>query len=74
MELFAAFQLLSFGTLPPGASKHITAAHTFTTAGGGEPNDFNSVKLFWNWKPTNSFMLSNLKISYRTGEASLLRC
>ena len=46
MELLAAFQLLSFGILPPGANRHITAAVTFTTAGGGEPKDFNSVKLF----------------------------
>lgn len=41
----AAFQLLSFGTLPPGASKHIQAPNTVTTAEGGDPKDFNSVKL-----------------------------
>ena len=43
----AAFQDLSFGTLPPGAIKHMTAAVTLTTAAGGEPKDFNSVKLFY---------------------------
>ena len=37
------FQLLSFGILPPGANRHITAATQLTTAGGGEENDFNSV-------------------------------
>lgn len=41
---FAFFQLLSFGTFPPGANKHITAAVTLSTAGGGDPKDFNSVK------------------------------
>jgi len=46
----AAFQLLSLGTFPPGASRHMTAAVTFTTAGGGAPNDFNSVKLVCNYK------------------------
>ena len=42
----AAFQLLSFGIF--GAlldSRTMTAAVTFTTAAGGEPNDFNSVRL-----------------------------
>ena len=47
MVALAIFQLLSFGTLPPGASRHITAATTFTTAGGGEEKDFSSVKLFY---------------------------
>lgn len=44
-ELLAAFQLLSFGILPVVARRHMTAANTFITAGGGEPKDFNSVKL-----------------------------
>lgn len=44
---FAAFQLLSFGILPLGAVRIITAAVTFTTAGGGDPKDFSSVRLFW---------------------------
>lgn len=44
---FAAFQLLSFGILPPGAVKIITAAVTLTTASGGEPKDFSSVRLLW---------------------------
>ena len=42
----AAFQLLSFGIF--GAlldSRTMTAAVTLTTAAGGEPNDFNSVRL-----------------------------
>ena len=42
----AAFQLRSFGIL--GAlldSRTMTAAVTLTTAAGGEPNDFNSVRL-----------------------------
>jgi len=42
----AAFQERSFGTFPFGASRHMTAETTLTTAFGGEPNDFNSVKLF----------------------------
>lgn len=42
----AAFQLLSFGTFPPGAMRHMTAAATLTTAAGGEPKDFSSVRLF----------------------------
>lgn len=41
----AFFQLRSFGIFPLGASKTITAAVTFVTAPGGEPNDFNSVRL-----------------------------
>ena len=41
----AAFQLRSFGILPLGASNTITAAVTFVTAPGGDPNDFNSVRL-----------------------------
>lgn len=40
----ADFQLLSLGILPAGARRTITAAVTFVTAPGGEPNDFNSVK------------------------------
>ena len=44
-EALAAFQLRSLGTLPPGASKYITAPITITTAARGEPNDFNYVKL-----------------------------
>jgi hypothetical protein len=42
---FAAFQLRSLGILPFGASNTITAAVTFVTAPGGDPNDFSSVKL-----------------------------
>jgi len=41
----AAFQLRSFGILPLGASNTITAAVTFVTAPGGDPNDFSSVRL-----------------------------
>jgi hypothetical protein len=44
---FAAFQLRSLGILPFGASNTITAAVTFVTAPGGDPNDFSSVKLPW---------------------------
>lgn len=43
---FAAFQLRSFGTLPPGAIRTMTAAVMLVTAATGEPNDFSSVKLF----------------------------
>ena len=43
----AAFQDLSLGILTGGARSTITAAVTLTTAGGGLPNDFNSVKLAW---------------------------
>ncbi|TNN81605.1 hypothetical protein EYF80_008051 [Liparis tanakae] len=43
---FAAFQLRSFGTFPPGADSTMTAAVTLVTATTGEPNDFNSVRLF----------------------------
>jgi hypothetical protein len=46
---FAAFQLRSLGILPFGASNTITAAVTFVTAPGGDPNDFNSVKLPWGY-------------------------
>lgn len=46
MVALAFFQLLSFGTLPPGARRHMTAAVTFVTAGGGAPKDFSSVRLF----------------------------
>jgi len=41
----AAFQLRSFGILPFGASNTITAAVTFVTTPGGDPNDFSSVRL-----------------------------
>jgi hypothetical protein len=44
---FAAFQLRSLGILPFGASNTITAAVTFVTAPGGDPNDLSSVKLPW---------------------------
>lgn len=44
---FAAFQLRSLGTLPPGAIRTMTAAVTLVTATTGEPKDFNSVRLFW---------------------------
>ena len=44
--ILAAFQLLSLGILDGGASNTITAAVTLTTADGGEPKDFNSVRLF----------------------------
>lgn len=44
--IFAAFQLLSFGILPPGAVRIMTAAVTLTTASGGDPKDFSSVRLF----------------------------
>lgn len=40
----AAFQLRSFGTLPCGARRTITAAVTLVTAPGGDPNDFSSVR------------------------------
>lgn len=45
--IFAAFQLLSLGILPPGAVRIMTAAVTLTTASGGDPKDFSSVRLFW---------------------------
>ncbi len=41
----AAFQDLSLGILEGGDNSTITAAVTLTAAGGGLPNDFNSVKL-----------------------------
>jgi len=44
--ILPAFQLLSLGTFPPGAISTMTAETTLTTAFGGEPKDFNSVKLF----------------------------
>ncbi len=43
----AAFHDLSFGILLAGARRTITAAVTLTTAGGGLPKDFNSVRLAW---------------------------
>jgi hypothetical protein len=53
------FHDLSFGTLPPGASRHMTAAATLTTAAGGEAKAFISVKLFWtNFNNTSLFSLS----------------
>merc|ERR1719393_124507 len=42
---FAAFQLRAFGILPFGAIRIITPDRTITTAGGGVPKAFNSVKL-----------------------------
>ena len=41
---FALAQDLSFGTFPLCAIRTITAAVTFTTAPGGDPKDFNSVR------------------------------
>jgi len=41
-----AFQLLSLGTFPFLACNTITAAVTFITGNGGDPNDLSSVKLF----------------------------
>ena len=42
----AAFQLRSFGILGDLLdSRTMTAAVTLTTAAGGEPNDYNSVRL-----------------------------
>jgi len=41
-----AFHERSFGILPPLDNKTLTAAVTLTTASGGVPKDFNSVKLF----------------------------
>jgi hypothetical protein len=41
----AFFHDLSLGTLPPGASRHMTAAATLTTAAGGEAKAFISVRL-----------------------------
>lgn len=43
---FPTFHDRSFGIFPFFENKTITAAMTLITAGGGEPNDFNSVKLF----------------------------
>ena len=46
MTTLAAFQLLSLGIFPVLLdSRTMTAAVTLTTAAGGDPNDFNSVKL-----------------------------
>lgn len=54
-----AFQLRSLGILPFCANNTITAAVTFITTLGGDPNDFNSVKfdLF------NVFKASYMKIN-----------
>jgi len=46
MNTLQAFQLLSFGIFPFLDCNTRTAAVTFTTADGGDPNDFSSVKLF----------------------------
>lgn len=43
--ILAFCQDLSLGIFPLGESKTMTAEVTLTTAGGGEPNDFSSVKL-----------------------------
>lgn len=48
MKILAAFQLRSFGTLPRGASRTITAAVTLVTAFGGLGNVFSSVRFTWN--------------------------
>ena len=42
---FFQFRSFSFGTFPPGDNMTMTPAITLTTAAGGEPKDFNSVKL-----------------------------
>lgn len=47
--ILAFCQDLSLGIFPFGESKTMTAEVTLTTAGGGEPNDFSSVK-FACWK------------------------
>lgn len=46
IRTFAARHERSVITLPLGENKTKTAAHTRSTAFGGDPNDFNSVKLF----------------------------
>lgn len=43
--IFAAFHDLSLGILLGGESRTITAEVTLTTAAGGLPKDFSSVKL-----------------------------
>ena len=43
--ILAPFQVRSLGILLAGARRTITAAVTFTTAGGGFPNDLSSVRL-----------------------------
>ena len=43
--IFPAFQDLSLGILAGGDRRTMTADTTFTTAAGGFPNDFNSVRL-----------------------------
>jgi len=70
---FAAFQLRSLGILPLGASNTITAAVTFVTAPGGDPNDFNSVRLACGYAKeagcystfTPSSSLSYVNITYK---------
>jgi len=42
-------QLLSLGIFPFLDCNTRTAAVTFITAGGGDPNDFSSVKLFYDF-------------------------
>lgn len=56
MKTRAAFQLRSFGTLPRGARRTITAAATLVTAFGGLGKAFSSVRLTWRkaqtpWRP-----------------------
>lgn len=47
MKILAAFQLRSFGTLPRGAMRTITAAVTLVTAFGGLGKVFSSVRFTW---------------------------
>jgi hypothetical protein len=65
---FAAFQLRSLGILPLGASNTITAAVTFVTAPGGDPNDFSSVRLACRYMKEAKFppysLLSYINITY----------
>jgi hypothetical protein len=57
IDALAAFHDLSLGTLPPGGTiRHITAAVTLTTAGGGEANAFISVRLFYKLTDKNNFI------------------
>lgn len=46
MSTLQAFHDLSLGIFPFLANNTSTAAVTLTTASGGDPNDFNSVRLF----------------------------
>lgn len=54
MKTLAAFQLRSFGTLPRGARRTITAAVTLVTAFGGLGKAFSSVRLTWRKAHTHS--------------------